>query len=149
MPQPPPALDSQLPLGEEIFLDHVGHFVPDVEAARQALTRAGFAPTPVSIQVNPDPDGGAPRLTGTGNVTAMFARGYVEVLFKTADTPLVAELETAFARYRGYHLVAFAVADAGGCASPACRARISRRGRWSRCSVRWTWMEGRTPPRSR
>ncbi len=112
MPQPPPALDSQLPLGEEIFLDHIGHFVPDVEAARQALTRAGFAPTPVSIQVNPDPDGGAPRLTGTGNVTAMFARGYVEVLFKTADTPLVAELETASARYRGIHLVAFAVADA-------------------------------------
>ena len=138
MPQPPPALDSQLPLGEEIFLDHIGHFVPDVEAARQALTRAGFAPTPVSIQVNPDPDGGAPRLTGTGNVTAMFARGYVEVLFKTADTPLVAELETAFARWRTPRL---RIAGLPG-KDFAC-------GRWSRCSVRWTWMEGRTPPRSR
>jgi hypothetical protein len=72
----------------------------------------GFAPTPVSIQVNPDPAGGAPRLTGTGNVTALFAHGYIEVLFKTADTPLVAEMKTAMARYRGVHLAAFAVADA-------------------------------------
>ena len=27
-------VDRQLPLGEEIFLDHVGHFVPDRDAAR-------------------------------------------------------------------------------------------------------------------
>ena len=66
--------DRQLPLGEEIFLDHVGHFVPDRAAASYALMRCGFAPTPVSVQVNPD---GTP--TGTGNVCAMFARGYVEV----------------------------------------------------------------------
>jgi hypothetical protein len=51
-------------------------------------------------------------LTGTGNVTAMFARGYIEVLFKTADTPLARELDAALARYRGVHLAAFAVADA-------------------------------------
>jgi hypothetical protein len=112
MPQAPPAPDRQLPSGEEIFLDHIGLFVPDVKAATEALVRAGFAPTPVSIQVNPDPDGGPPRLTGTGNVTAMLREGYVEVLFKTADTPLVAELETASGRYRGIHLVAFAVAEA-------------------------------------
>jgi hypothetical protein len=106
--------ECQLPVGDEIFLDHLAHFVPDVEAATRALTRVGFAPTPVSIQVNPDPAGGTPRLTGTGNVTAMFANGYIEVLFKTADTPLVAEMETAMARYRGVHLAAFAVADAAG-----------------------------------
>ena len=105
--------DRQLPLGDEIFLDHIAHFVPDREAARAALVRAGFAPTPVSIQVNPDPAGGAPRPTGTGNVTAMFARGYVEILFKTADTPLGRELDAALARYPGLHLAAFAVADAG------------------------------------
>ena len=104
----------QLPVGDEIFLDHVAHFVPDVEAATRALLRIGFAPTPVSIQVNPDPAGGAPRLTGTGNVTAMFANGYIEMLFKTANTPLVAEMETGMARYRGVHLAAFAVADAAG-----------------------------------
>jgi hypothetical protein len=100
-------LDRQLPLGEEIFLDHVGHFVADREAASHALVRCGFAPTPVSVQVNPDG-----TLTGTGNVCAMFAHGYVEVLFKTAATPLAAELDLSMARYRGVHLAAFAVADA-------------------------------------
>lgn len=101
-------VDRQLPLGEEIFLDHVGHFVLDREAASRAFTRCGFASTPVSVQVNPDG-----TLTGTGNVCAMFARGYIEVLFKTADTPLGAELDLSMARYRGVHLAAFAVADAG------------------------------------
>jgi hypothetical protein len=100
-------VDRQLPLGEEIFLDHVGHFVADREAASHALERCGFAPTPISIQVNPD---GTP--TGTGNTCAMLARGYVEVLFKTAATPLAAELDISMARYPGVHLAAFAVADA-------------------------------------
>jgi Glyoxalase-like domain len=103
--------DRQLPIADEIFLDHVGHFVRDPDAATRALARAGFAPTPVSIQVNPAPDG-APRLTGTGNTTAMFARGYIEALFRTADTPLGRELTAAMARYPGVHLAAFAVAGA-------------------------------------
>ena len=103
--------DRQLPIADEIFLDHVGHFARDPDAATRALARAGFAPTPVSIQVNPAPDG-APRLTGTGNTTAMFARGYIEALFRTADTPLGRELTAAMARYPGVHLAAFAVADA-------------------------------------
>jgi hypothetical protein len=107
-----PEADRQLPLADEIFLDHIGHFVRDPEAASRALSRVGFAPTPVSIQVNPDPNGGAPKLTGTGNVTAMLPRGYVEVLFKTADTPLGREFDASLARYPGLHLVAFAVADA-------------------------------------
>jgi hypothetical protein len=102
----------QLPMGGEIFLDHVGHFVRDPQAASRALARAGFAPTPISVQTQPDP-AGAPRLTGTGNVTAMLAHGYVEVLFKTAETPLGQELDAALERYDGLHLVAFAVADAG------------------------------------
>src|SRR6185503_17696613 len=100
-------VNRQLPLGEEIFLDHVGHFVRDQKAAAAALARAGFAPTPVSVQVAPD---GGP--TGTGNVCAMMMRGYVEVLFKTADTALGREFEATLARYAGIQLAAFAVADA-------------------------------------
>src|SRR6202051_325966 len=92
-------VDRQLPLGEEIFLDHVGHFVADPQAASRALARAGFAPTPISIQGNPAPSGGPPRPTGTGNVTAMLDRGYLEVLFKTADTALGREFDAAMARY--------------------------------------------------
>ena len=104
--------DRQLPVGDEIFLDHIAHFVRDPDAATRALARAGFAPTPLSVQVNPDPAGGAPQLTGTGNSTAMFTRGYIEVLFKTADTPLAREFDTALTRHGGIHLAAFAVADA-------------------------------------
>jgi hypothetical protein len=104
--------DRQLPIGDEIFLDHLAHFVRDPDVASKALIRAGFAPTPQSIQVNPDPAGGAPQLTGTGNVTAMFSRGYIEVLFKTADTVLSRELDVGLARYGGVHLAAFAVNDA-------------------------------------
>ena len=104
--------DRQLPIADEIFLDHVGYFVRDPEAASHALARAGFAPTPQSIQVSPDPAGGAGQPTGIGNVTAMLPRGYMEVLFKAADTPLGRELDSSIGRYAGLHLVAFSVADA-------------------------------------
>lgn len=108
-------IKRQLPRGDEIFLDHVGHFVRHPEEASRALERAGFAPTPVSIQVNPEVAPDAPgRLTGTGNITAMLRRGYIEVLFKTANTPLGQEFDTAMARYPGIHLAAFSVADAAG-----------------------------------
>jgi len=81
-------IDRRLPAGDEIFLDHVAHFVADADAASRALAQAGFTTTPPSIQVNPDAHGGPPQPTGTGNVTAMLDRGYIEFLFKTADTPL-------------------------------------------------------------
>ena len=109
--------ERQLPLAAETFLDHVGHFIPDADAASEALTRAGFAPAPKSIQTA---DG---QLTGTGNVTAMLERGYIEVLFKTADTPLGREFDAGIARYAGLHLVAFAVADA-----KAASARLAANG---------------------
>jgi hypothetical protein len=112
MPAARPQADRQLPIGDEIFLDHVGHFVRDIEAASRAFQRAGFAPTPVSVQSNPDPAGGEPKLTGTGNVTVMFQRGYIEALFKTSDTPLGRQLDAGLARHGGVHLIAFSVADA-------------------------------------
>jgi Glyoxalase-like domain len=116
-------VDRRLPIVGEIFLDHVAHFVADPDSARRALARAGFAPTLVSVQVNPDPAGGSPKLTGTGNVTCMLDRGYLEVLFRTADTPLGREFDAAMARYRGVHLTAFAVADAR-----ATHARLTQSG---------------------
>jgi hypothetical protein len=103
--------NRQLPLSAEIFLDHIAHWVPDAGAAGQAMIRAGFAPTPISVQTNPGP-GGTSVPAGTGNVTAMLTRGYVEVLFKTSDTPLTREFDAGIARYAGLHLIAFAVADA-------------------------------------
>jgi hypothetical protein len=116
-------VDRRLPVGGEIFLDHVAHFVADPESASRALARAGFAPTPISVQVNSDPTGGPPQPTGTGNVTCMLDRGYLEVLFRTADTPLGRQLDAAMTRYRGVHLAAFAVADAR-----AVRGRLAQSG---------------------
>jgi hypothetical protein len=120
---PTAEVDRRLPVGGEIFVDHVAHFVADPESASRALARAGFAPTPISVQVNPDAAGGPPRPTGTGNVTCMLDRGYLEVLFRTADTPLGREFDVAMARYRGVHLAAFAVADAR-----AIHARLAQSG---------------------
>lgn len=108
---PSEGVDRRLPSGGEVFLDHVGHFVRDGQAARDALALCGFAPTPMSIQANADATGTA-QPTGTGNVTAMLSRGYIEVLFKTSDAPLGRELDTALAHHAGVHLAAFAVADA-------------------------------------
>jgi hypothetical protein len=59
------------------------------------------------VQSTPD---GTP--TGTGNVTAMFSRGYVELLFKTADTTLGKEFDAALSGYSGVHLAAFSIANA-------------------------------------
>ena len=119
----PAASRRQLPVGDEIFLDHVGHFVRDAQAASRALRRAGFAPTPVSIQADKDPSTGRLVPTGLGNVTAMFARGYMEVLFKNSDTPLAGEFDAALARRAGLHLAAFSVLDAA-----AARERLAGAG---------------------
>jgi hypothetical protein len=107
----PDDIERRLPTGEEIFLDHVGHFVRDGQAAGRALAHCGFAATPISIQVNCDATG-APQPAGTGNITAMLSRGYLEVLFRTSDTSLSRELDAALERHAGVHLAALAVADA-------------------------------------
>jgi hypothetical protein len=103
--------ERQLPRAEEIFLDHIAHFVRDQRAAADAMSRCGFAPTPVSVQTNPGPDG-TQVPAGTGNITAMMTRGYIEVLFKTSETPLTREFDENLVRHAGPHLIAFAVADA-------------------------------------
>ena len=118
-----PAASRQLPVGDEIFLDHVGHFVRDAQAASRAMHRAGFAPTPISIQADKEPSTGRLVPTGLGNITAMFGRGYTEVLFKNSDTPLASELDAALTRRAGLHLAAFSVTDAA-----AARERLAAAG---------------------
>ncbi len=118
--------DQQLPSAREVFLDHVGHFVSVAEDAREALTEAGFCAAPISIQTNRGADGSS-RLSGTGNVTAMLANGYIEVLFKTADTALGQEFDEAMSKYAGLHLAAFAVADANAKAQELIEAGFRMR----------------------
>lgn len=119
---PEPSIDRQLPVGDEIFLDHVGHFVSDLESAGARLERLGFAVSPINLQQNADPDGTL-KPSGTSNRIAILRRGFIEVLAATHDTPLADQLKQALARYAGLHLIALSHADV-----PAQRARLTALG---------------------
>lgn len=103
---------SNLPNADEMYLDHTGHFVPDANAASNALSAMGFTVTPYSAQVQPDPTTGEPLLTGTGNICVMLNEGYLEFLVHTANTSIGKEFLEALNRRAGLHLSAFAVTDA-------------------------------------
>lgn len=106
------AASRQVPAPGGLVLDHVAHFLPDIEAASRDLARLGFALTPVSHQVHRTEPGGPLVPAGTANRTAMLARGYLEFLATTGDTPNAAKLRAAMARYPGTHLVCFGTAGA-------------------------------------
>lgn len=109
----PPMADRQLPIGDEIFLDHIGMFVLDPEVGAETLEKLGFRLTPYCIQTNPAPVGtaGGSVPTGTANRCAMFERGYLELLSPTSDTALSRQLRAAVSRYPGLHLAAFSAED--------------------------------------
>ena len=112
---PPKAIDHpQTPAGDQIFLDHLGWFVPDMEVAGRQFEDLGFVLTPFVAQQNADPGGGAPVPAGTGNRCAMLRRGYLEILTASdgVDTPLAQQLNAAVARYTGLHLIAFTIDEA-------------------------------------
>lgn len=113
----------QAPPAGKLVLDHVAHFVPDSDAAVQALRRLGFAVTPFSSHSHRDQPGGPLAPAGTGNVCVMLRRGYLEFLSPTADTPVANRLRDAMARYVGTHLVALGTAD-----PEADRARLAAAG---------------------
>src|SRR6185503_7779756 len=93
--------NRQRPPPGTLFLDHVSHFVPDLDAAARALRALGFTVTPVSAQRTQDGP------AGTSNVCVMLTEGYLEFLAPTADTPNAGRLRTAMLRYPGVHLACF------------------------------------------
>jgi hypothetical protein len=111
-----PADAPQTPSGNAVFLDHVGWFVPDMEALAATMEKLGFFLTPFVAQHNADPNGGPPIPAGTGNRCAMLQRGYLEFLAAVpgTDTPLSRQLNAALDRYQGLHLVAFTIDDSEG-----------------------------------
>jgi hypothetical protein len=115
-------VDRQLPIGDEVFLDHVGYFVADLDSAGQRLERLGFAVSPVNLQQNADARGEL-RPSGTSNRLARLRRGFIEMLAATHDTPLADQLKQALARYTGLHLIALSHCDV-----PAQRERLQRLG---------------------
>jgi len=114
---------SQVPAPGELNLDHVAHFVPDIESASAALEQLGFTLTPFSEHSHRSEPGGPLVPAGSGNRCAMFERGFVEFLTPTADTPIANQIRTAIKRYVGAHLGAF-----GTGAAESDHARIEKEG---------------------
>lgn len=107
-----PASSLQVPEPGTINLDHVAHFVPDVDRAAAALTHLGFTLTPFSPHSHRLTPEGPLVSAGTGNQCVMFERGFIEVLTPTGETPLADQLRAAISRYVGVHLIAFGTAAA-------------------------------------
>lgn len=113
-----PDATFQLPSTGQIFLDHVGWFVPDMAAAAPVFESLGFPLTPFSVHQDRDPASGVVSPVGSANRLAMLGRGYLEILTPVgdADTPVARHMRSALTRHVGVHLIAFTVADAGAAA---------------------------------
>ncbi len=106
---------SQLPKGKDVFLDHIAHFVPDMEKASTTLSRLGFVLTPFTHQQNNTPNGPVPA--GTANRCVMLRSGYVEILSAVAATELAKRMQKAISRYTGLHLIALSASDSSHAAA--------------------------------
>jgi len=72
--------ENQKPAPGDLVLDHIGHFVPDLEA-REGARRAGLLCDP---GLAPH---GERQPAGTSNQCVMLEEGYLEILAPTLDTP--------------------------------------------------------------
>jgi hypothetical protein len=96
----------QRPPAGELYLDHVAHFVPDLDAAAAIWEKLGLAVTPVSHhQV-------AGKPAGSSNRCVMLEEGYVEILAPTMDTPNAQRVRERMKRFVGVHLACFGTPDA-------------------------------------
>src|SRR6266849_4129417 len=95
------AADRQRPPPGELYLDHVSHFVADLDAAARACEALGLRVTPTSVQRTPEGP------VGASNRCVMLDAGYIELLSPTHDTPAAARMRTLMRRYDGVHLVCF------------------------------------------
>ena len=102
-------MTRQLPNQGEIFLDHVAHFVPELDRASALLERIGFRLTPFTEQRNRTPEGLVSA--GMGNRCIMLREGYLEFLTAVGDTELAQQFHAATMRYVGLHLIAFSLAN--------------------------------------
>src|SRR5260221_2506652 len=95
----------QRPAPGELCLDHVAHFVPDLQAAASALEELGLVVTPESAhrtQHGP---------AGTSNRCLMLEQGYVEILAPTLDTPNAQRVRERMTRFIGVHLCCLGTPD--------------------------------------
>jgi hypothetical protein len=112
----------QRPASGELVIDHVAHFVEDLDAAVDALEALGFIATPRSDQATRDADG-KETPAGQSNRCVMLESGYLEILTPTVDTPTSRRTRAQMARYAGVHILAFGTPSA-----PEDHARLARHG---------------------
>lgn len=113
---------QQRPAPGELVIDHVAHFVGDLDAAIGVFGALGFVATPRSEQTTRDADGKeAPA--GQANRCVMLEAGYLEILTPTLDTPTSQRTRAQMARYAGVHILAFGTPSA-----EEDRARLARHG---------------------
>ncbi len=93
--------NQQRPRPGDLCLDHVSHFVPDLDEAARVLETLGFAVTPLSAQKTSEGPAGA------SNRCIMLQHGYLELLTPTHTTPLARQIRSAMARHTGVHLLCF------------------------------------------
>jgi len=106
MSKRPTVAERQRPRAGDLCLDHVSHFVPDLEAAAGVLAALGFAVTPVSAQRTHEGP------AGSSNRCVMLDAGYIELLAPTHDTPTARRMRAAIRRHVGVHLVCFGTPSA-------------------------------------
>ena len=102
------AADRQRPPPGELYVDHVSHFVADLDAAARVCEALGLRVTPTSVQRTPEGP------VGASNRCVMLDAGYIELLAPTHDTPVAARMRALMRRYDGVHLVCFGTPDAAG-----------------------------------
>lgn len=96
----------QKPPPGELFLDHVSHFAPDLDAAAGLFETLGFTVTQVSAQQTPQGP------AGSSNRCVMLEEGYIELLSPTLDTPTAMRMRQRLALFTGVHLACFGTPDA-------------------------------------
>ena len=100
--------DRQKPAPGELFVDHVSHFVADLDAAAQVFESLGMKVTPLSVQKTPEGP------VGASNRCVMLEEGYIELLAPTHDTPPANRMRSLMRRYDGVHLMCYGTPDAEG-----------------------------------
>lgn len=98
--------DRQRPPPGALYVDHVSHFVADLDAAAGAFEALGFRVTPVSVQRT------AEGPVGASNRCVMLEQGYIELLSPTHETPAARRMRELMRRHTGVHLVCFGTPDA-------------------------------------
>jgi hypothetical protein len=98
--------DRQRPPPGELYLDHVSHFVADLDAAARVCEALGLRVTPSSVQRTPEGP------VGASNRCVMLEAGYIELLAPTLATPTAERMRALMRRYDGVHLVCYGTPDA-------------------------------------